>query len=97
MVTSPIKLPNVLHEFAIYKIKNPSWGSLHIVLEDYNIATKHVQFCLEYAAENRDYEGILLTRKLFQMTRTQRRKLSSEVEKYINKLPVLSGMPDATD
>ena len=57
------------------KPNNGVGGSLHIVLEDGNIETSHIEFCMEYARENNDPDGVVLAKLLMKMSRTQRRKL----------------------
>jgi hypothetical protein len=51
-------------------------GSLHIVVDDGNIETHHVQFCRDYAAERNDAEGVRIADLLLQMSKTQRKKVA---------------------
>lgn len=69
-------IPEVLDRFRAYYEDNPAWGSLHIVLDDQNVADHHVEFCVQWAIENNDPEGEELGRLLLRMSRTQRLKLS---------------------
>jgi hypothetical protein len=55
---------------------NECWGSLHIVLDDYNIEDHHVEFCIEWAEKKNDIDGADLARLLLRMTKTQRLKVS---------------------
>ena len=55
---------------------NGAGGSLHIVLDDGNVNDGHVQFCIEFAQERDDPDGVLLARVLLAMSPTQRLKLS---------------------
>ena len=55
---------------------NDMGGSLHIVLEDGNVADHHVMSCIDFARERVDEDGMWLARVLLTMSRTQRLKLS---------------------
>lgn len=57
---------------------NCSGGSLHIVLEDGNIEDSHVRFCIEFAREEGDPDGVALAETLLSMSKTQRKRLSRE-------------------
>lgn len=57
---------------------NGMGGSLHIVLEDCNVEDRSVRYCMEYATERSDWQGVLLAMILLQMSRTQRSRLSAE-------------------
>ena len=72
-------IPEVVERFAAYFAANPAWGSLHVVLDDGNVADSSVQFCIEYAAERGDDEGAALGRVLLTMSKTQRSKLPAAV------------------
>lgn len=76
-MTAPIKptIPDVLADFEAYHAKNPTWGSLHIILEDGNISNANVAYCIDRAIENGDAEGERLARLLLTMSKTQRLKL----------------------
>lgn len=69
-------IPDVIDRFRAYHEQNPSWGSLHIVLDDQNVADGHVDFCIGWADEHDDPEGFHLANILRGMSRTQRLKLS---------------------
>lgn len=76
-------VPEVLPLALAYHAQHPVWGSLHIVLEDGNVADKHVLGCAETAAERDDAEGLRLARLLLRMSKTQRsrlRRLANEEE-----------------
>lgn len=62
--------------FQAYLDANPTWGSLHVVLDDGNTEDSHVAWCQEYAAEEGDQEGYELAGLLLQMSETQRIKIS---------------------
>jgi hypothetical protein len=51
-------------------------GSLHIVLDDENLETPHVEGCIETAIENHDRAGELLARVLLRMSLTQRGRIA---------------------
>ncbi|QEM41127.1 hypothetical protein HYP85_gp030 [Pseudomonas phage Zuri] len=59
-----------------YNQKHPSWGSLHIIMADYNVNESDVLFCLNSAHERQDREGYWLALELLKMSRTQRNKLA---------------------
>jgi len=54
---------------------NLAGGSLHIVLDDYNVKDGDVRYCMESAAKNGDVAGFFLAWTLLTMSLTQRRKL----------------------
>lgn len=62
--------------FAAYHEEHPSWGSLHLVLEDGNLRDEDVEFCIGYAVDNSDAIGCVLGRMLAQMTVDERDALS---------------------
>lgn len=68
-------IPQVKDRFLAYLTKHPTWGSLHIVLDDGNIENCHVTWCIKYAQERGDTEGAELGKILLSMSETQRRKL----------------------
>lgn len=72
-----ITIPEVLDRFRAYRDGDggPSWGSLHIVLADGNIADSSVKFCLDHALNTGDCEGASLAKVLMKMSKTQRAKL----------------------
>ncbi len=78
-------IPQVVERFAAYYKKNPVWGSLHIVLDDGNYESNHVKFCVEYAKMTGDVEGESLANILLEMSSTQRLKLPSCVQKYLEE------------
>lgn len=61
---------------------NEVGGSLHIVLDDKNLADHHVASCIEFARERGDAEGERLAETLARMSVTQRRKLANLPGKY---------------
>ena len=74
--SATITVPDVIDRFKEYWLDNPAWGSLHIVLDDFNIDDHHVEHCIQYAVEKGDTEGEALARILLQMSKSQRLKLS---------------------
>lgn len=75
--SATITVPEVKERFREYWLDNPVWGSLHIVLDDFNIHDHHVEHCIETAIERGDIEGEALARILLQMSKSQRLKLSA--------------------
>jgi hypothetical protein len=71
--TVPEVLPLVKAFYA--KPGNGVGGKLHVVLEDRNVETSHVQFCLDAAKEAGDEDAVALAELLLRMSTTQRRKL----------------------
>lgn len=71
-------IPEVLPLVVAYcaKPENSVGGSLHIVLEDGNVADSHVAFCREWAADRGDDDGVRLAELLLLMSKTQRSKLA---------------------
>jgi hypothetical protein len=68
-------IPEVAPRFAAYYRDNPVWGSLHIVLDDGNVEDSSVDYCIQWATDSGDKEGLALALILRQMSKTQRRKL----------------------
>ena len=70
-------IPEILPLIQAYYQKpgNCNGGSLHIVLEDCNLKDSDVQFCIDYAKEKGDADGMALAEKLLLMSKTQRKKL----------------------
>ena len=68
-----------LLRFGRYLKQHPSWGSLHIVLDDDNVENHHVEFCKKYAMENGDTEGAELAELLLGMSESQRLNLNRRI------------------
>lgn len=77
------KIPEVVKLFSVYKKNNPTWGSLHIVLDDGNVSDADVEFCIKFADDHNDSEGMILARILQQMSKTQRTSLDRKVDEYL--------------
>ena len=75
----PQLTPELYERFAAYLDKNPTWGSLHIVLDDGNLETHHVEFCVEWARKKGDAEGAALAEILLAMTVAQRGRISRRI------------------
>lgn len=71
--------PEDLVRFEAYHQKYPSWGALHIVLEDGNIRDKDVQHCFESARKAGDEEGAYLAGVLLTMSKSQRCNLPRRI------------------
>lgn len=54
---------------------NSAGGSLHVVLDDGNVDDGSVQFCIEWADDAGDEDGVALGKVLLRMSKTQRKKL----------------------
>ena len=70
-------IPDVMPLVDAYYCKNPTGGSLHIVLDDGNVDDSHVVFCLKRAEENNDLDGVRIAKLLLRMSKTQRLKLGA--------------------
>ena len=77
-MSKPTVTKEMKDRFKSYHDKNGAWGSLHIVLDDHNLATHHVEFCVEWAQKEGDREGEALAKILLQLTQTQRGKIAKE-------------------
>lgn len=75
----PTLTPEIYDRFAAYYAEHPSWGSLHVVLDDINLADDDVEFCIRYAESCGDAEGAALARILLSLTRTQRGRISKRI------------------
>jgi len=77
-------IPDVIKNFLDYYKQNPSWGSLHIVLDDNNCSDGAVKHCIEYATTKNDISGKELAEILLTMSKTQRSKIAKSVYKLSN-------------
>lgn len=68
--------------FADYFDANPTWGSLHIVMEDGNVEDVHLAWSIRYAEEHGDSEGAALGRILSRLTEAERAGLSHLAFRY---------------
>jgi hypothetical protein len=73
--TVPEVLP-IVHAY-IAKVGNAA-GSLHIVLDDGNYSDDNVRFCIQWAMDHGDDDGVALGKLLLRMSRTQRRKIARQ-------------------
>lgn len=76
--SATITVPDVIDRFKEYHLLNPVWGSLHIVLEDFNVEDSHVQHCIEWAEKEGDTEGVALGKILLQLSKSQRYKIARQ-------------------
>lgn len=65
-----------LRRFRAYFALNPTWGSLHVVLDDENVEDCHVQSCIEFAQSRGDAEGAALGHVLLALSQSQRMKIA---------------------
>ena len=72
-------IPEVIDLFRAYYVENPSWGHLHIVLDDGNVSDANVCFCLDEAEACGDYAAVELAEILLRMSRTQRLLLPRKI------------------
>lgn len=79
-------IPEVLARFAAYHAKHPTWGSLHIVLDDSNTDRGSVEFCVGWAKKHGDPEGAALAEILLEMSESQRRRLPDKVKDEERKI-----------
>ena len=73
-----MNVPDVFERFRTYhsKPENSAWGSLHIVLDDFNLSNADVDFCIGSAKDKGDNEGEALAVILRNMSKTQRGKIA---------------------
>jgi hypothetical protein len=77
-----LTIPDVIDRFRAYHRKHPgSWGSLHIVLDENNVADHNVRFCIEWAEEHGDTEAVELGKILLQMSKTQRSRIGKILDR----------------
>lgn len=69
-------VPQYADRFRAYHAKNATWGSLHVVLDDFNLNDANVRACIESARECADLEGEDLGHILLKMSKTQRKKIA---------------------
>ena len=72
------KVPDVVERFKAYHLMHGhgAWGSLHVVLDDGNLADHNVEGCIDWARLQGDEEGELLGRILLRMSKTQRGRIA---------------------
>lgn len=82
-MTAPKNKPVSPEDFLLfveYYEANPVWGSLHIVLDDFNYEDRHIKWCSNYAQENGDAQGQHLAQVLLGLSWSQRERLGHKVE-----------------
>lgn len=84
-------IPDVVERFSEYVRNHPNGGSLHIVLEDGNIDTESVMWCINYASVHGDVEGEALGRVLLTMSKTQRNKLPYKLRTGFYQIDAMKG------
>lgn len=70
----------VVELFRAYYERHPTWGSLHVVLDDANWSDETVAWCREWAIEKGDNEGWLLAQILLGYSKGQRHKIGERAE-----------------
>ncbi len=73
--TIPEVMPLVVEYYSMPG--NLAGGSLHIVLDDQNVGDDSVDFCIQWARDRDDTEGVRLGEMLRRMSRTQRAKIAA--------------------
>lgn len=68
--------PEMIERLRAYHEKHIVWGSLHIVMDDFNVDDDHVRWCIAQAQREGDIEGAELGRALLTQSRSQRLKLA---------------------
>lgn len=79
-MSRPIITSELIERFANYYANNRAWGSLHIVLDDDNLADSNVEFCVGWAAKEGDIEGEFLARILLCYTKSQRSRIGRRAQ-----------------
>lgn len=85
-----LTIPDVLDRFAAYLADHPTWGVLHVILDDGNTEDGMVRSCLDHPSDPTDTEGIALLAILLQLTRTQRGKLGHRGSARLRELQALN-------
>lgn len=77
-------IPEVIDRFRAYARDRGrgAWGSLHVVLDDQNIADVFVLGCIRDAEACGDTEGAELARILLRMSKTQRSRIGKLVSTW---------------
>lgn len=73
-----VTIPEVIREFVMYRLREPVWGALHVVLDDNNIDNNSVTWCLHNSCVGHE-EATTLAIYLIGMTLTQRGKIDNVV------------------
>lgn len=68
-----------LERFRAYYDVNPTWGNLHIVLDDENIQEDHIKYCIKRCVDHGDEAGYYLGNLLLKMSKSQRLKISRSI------------------
>ena len=68
--------------FAEYYRRNPAWGVLHVMFDDGNWDS--AEFCLMWAQEQGDPDGIKVAKLALELSQTQRAKVARLARKYDN-------------
>jgi hypothetical protein len=71
--------------FYAYLEYNATWGSLHIALDDNNIDRGSIEFCLNYALENKDYLGAYLASVLLTLSDDELEFLKNDTESPLDQ------------
>jgi hypothetical protein len=79
-------IPEVISVFADYLLANPSWGSLHIVLEEGDVGDSQVESCRDWAANRGDKQGMELASILLTMSKSQRGRIDCKAREYLNRM-----------
>lgn len=70
----------LVERFARYVNKHTTWGSLHIVLDDGNESDSCVRYCIQWAEETNDTEGLELAKILLTLSESERSRLGDDAE-----------------
>lgn len=78
MKPRPTVTPEILERFRAYHRAHPSWGPLHTVLDDNNLADDFVNGAIGLANVDGDSEGAWLAVILLRFSKTQRARIARE-------------------
>jgi hypothetical protein len=53
--------------FETYHSRNPSWGALHVALDEGNVTRDCIGWCRDYAVSQKDYFGAMLADMLLEL------------------------------
>lgn len=72
--------------FDAYSQLNPTWGSLHVALDDNNMDRSTIEFCKKYALEHNDYMGALLADILLCLSDEYIERLKNEPQIHVGQI-----------
>jgi hypothetical protein len=81
------KIINAFYDLA----GNCTGGNLHIVTDDFNVETHHVEWCRDQARQKGDQDGVFLAELLLQFTEAEREKIVCYLPGFTDDEPQSAG------